>query len=206
MDPQAHVKTNLVLIDYENVQPTDLALLCEGPFQVKIFLGANQSKIPVALAAAIQALGTNAEYIRLASSGSNALDFHIAYYIGFLSAQDSSASFHIVSKDSGFDPLIKHLRSKGVLASRSVSIANIPLRKTASSPTSRNQVEMVAAHLVKLKNAKPRTKKTLLSTLHALFKRELSESELSVLFDSLCQRRIVKLEGTKVSYELPNEP
>ena len=108
------MRTNYVLIDYENVQPSDLAMLRDGPFKVKVFLGANQAKIPVALAAALQGLGANAEYVLLASSGSNALDFHIAYYVGILSAQDSSAFFHIISKDTGFDPLIKHLKAKGV--------------------------------------------------------------------------------------------
>jgi hypothetical protein len=71
--------TNYVLVDYENVQPTDLGMLREGPFKVKVFLGANQARIPVALAAALQGLGANAEYVLLDSSGSNDLDFHIAY-------------------------------------------------------------------------------------------------------------------------------
>jgi hypothetical protein len=200
------LKTNFVLVDYENVQPTDLGLLRNGPFKVKVFLGANQSKIPVALATAIQALGLNAEYVLLASSGSNALDFHIAYYLGLLSAQDSSAFFHIVSKDSGFDPLIKHLKSKGVLAQRSASIASIPFFKPALPSTSDDQVETVVAHLLKLKAARPRAQKTLLSTLHALFKKELSEHQLSALFASLCKRGIVKLDGTKVTYDLPHGP
>ena len=200
------MKTNYVLIDYENVRPTDLALLRDGPFKVKVFLGANQSKIPVSLAAAIQALGANAEYVLLDSSGSNALDFHIAYYIGALSAHESSAFFHIVSKDTGFDPLIKHLKTKGVFAQRSVSIATIPYFKPAPPTESAAQLEVVVAHLVKLKAAKPRTQKTLLSTLHALFKKELSEHQLSSLFAALCKRGIVKLDGTKISYELPTGP
>ena len=106
-------RTNYVLIDYENVQPTDLALLRDAPVKVKVFLGANQAKIPVALAAALQGLGANAEYVLLESSGSNALDFHIAYYIGLLSAQEATAFFHIISKDTGFDPLVKHLKDQG---------------------------------------------------------------------------------------------
>lgn len=75
-------KTNYVLIDYENVQPKDLGLLRDGPFKVKIFLGKHQDKIPVSLATALQALGSDAEYIALDYSGKNALDFHIAYYLG----------------------------------------------------------------------------------------------------------------------------
>jgi len=200
------LRTNYVFIDYENVQPKDLALLRDGPFKVKVFLGANQSKIPVALAAATQALGANAEYVLLESSGSNALDFHIAYYVGALSAQDSSAFFHIISKDTGFDPLIKHLKTKGVFVQRSASVASIPFFKPSLPSTGDAQIEIVVAHLTKLKAARPRTQKTLLSTVHALFKKELSEHQLSSLFASLCKRGIVKLEGTKVSYELPSGP
>jgi hypothetical protein len=200
------LRTNYILIDYENVQPTDLALLRDGPFKVKVFLGANQSKIPVALAAAIQALGASAEYVPIESSGANALDFHIAYYIGALSAQESVAFFHIISKDTGFDPLIRHLKTKGVLAQRSTTIAAIPYFKPALPTSSDAQIDTVVAHLVKLKAAKPRAQKTLMSTLHALFRKELSEHQVSSIFAALCKRGIVKLDGTKVSYELPVGP
>lgn len=200
------MRTNYVLIDYENVQPPDLAMLRDGPFKVKVFLGAHQSKIPVALATALQGFGASAEYVVLEATGSNALDFHIAYYVGVLAAQDSSAFFHIISKDTGFDPLIRHLKTKGVYAQRSTSIGLIPYFKPALPSTSDAQVEVVVAHLAKLKTAKPRAEKTLLSTLHALFKKELSEHQLSALFALLCKRGIVKVDGTKVSYELPSRP
>lgn len=199
-------RTNYVLIDYENVQPTDLALLREGPFKVKVFLGANQAKIPVALAAALQGLGSSAEYVLLEASGSNALDFHIAYYVGMLTVQESAAFFHIISKDTGFDPLLRHLKGKGILAERSASIASMPCFKPTLPSTSEAQVDVVVAHLTKMKAAKPRAEKTLLSTLHALFKKELSQSQLAALFALLCKRGIVKVEGTKVSYVLPSGP
>ncbi|MBP6733267.1 MAG: hypothetical protein KAX51_00655 [Chromatiaceae bacterium] len=62
------------------------------------------------------------------------------------------------------------------------------------------------ADLVRRKASRPRTQKTLLSTLHALFKKGLSEQQLAALFSELCKRGIVKIEGTKVSYALPTEP
>jgi len=198
------LRTNYVLIDYENIQPSDLSLLRDGPFKVKVFLGANQAKIPVSLAAALQTLGANAEYVLLGSSGSNALDFHIAYYLGTLSAQESLAAFHIISKDAGFDPLIKHLKNNGISVRRCASIASIPFFKSNLPPPSDAQIEKAVSHLVKLKAAKPRAQKTLLGTLHALFKKELSEHQIASLFESLCKRGIVKLDGTKVSYELPS--
>jgi len=199
------MRTNFVLVDFENVQPKDLGLLKDGPFKVKVFLGPNQSKIPVTLAAALQSLGDNAEYVVLETAGSNALDFHIAYYIGVLSSEDPAAFFHIISKDSGFDPLMKHLKGKKIFAQRSTCIAEIPYFKPALPVTPEAQIEVVVADLIRRKASKPRTQKTLLSTLHALFKKELSEQQLSQLFASLCSRGVVKVEGTKVSYELPVE-
>src|SRR4029079_18195495 len=108
------LKTTIILIDFENVQPKDLASLRGGPFKTKVFCGANQAKIPFDLAAELQPLGLDAEYVRIRGTGRNALDFHIAYYIGRLSAESPGATFHIVSKDTGFDPLIKHLKTQGI--------------------------------------------------------------------------------------------
>lgn len=196
--------TNFVLIDYENVQPMELALLRGGTFKVKLFLGANQAKIPVALAAALHALGTNAEYVLLESAGSNALDFHIAYYIGLLSVQDPTARFNIISKDTGFDPLIKHLKRRGVIAQRLPSITTIPSVKPVPPSAIGDHFQSAVAHLSKLKTAKPRTQKTLRSTLRALFKKEISEDQLSALFTALCERGVVSVDGTKVAYDVPS--
>lgn len=199
------MRTNFILVDFENVQPKDIGLLKDGPFKVKVFLGPNQPKIPVSLASSLQSLGNNAEYIVLETAGSNALDFHIAYYIGVLSSEDPAAYFHIISKDSGFDPLIKHLKGKKVFAQRSTCIADIPYFKPSLPTAPDTQIEVVVADLIRRKASKPRTQKTLLSTLHALFKKELSEQQLTQLFTSLCNRGIVKIDGTKVSYTLPTQ-
>lgn len=199
-------RINFVLVDFENVQPKDIGLLKGGPFKVKVFLGPNQSKIPVSLATSLQSLGDNAEYIILEKAGSNALDFHIAYYIGVLSTSEPTAFFHIISKDSGFDPLLMYLKGKKIFAQRSTCIADIPYFKPTLPAAPEAQVAAVVADLIRRKASKPRTQKTLLSTLHALFKKELSEQQLAALFDALCKRGIVKVEGDKVSYALPTEP
>jgi hypothetical protein len=102
--------------------------------------------------------------------------------------------------------LIKHLKGKGVLAHRSVTIADIPFFKPDVPVTTDAQVDAAVAHLVRLKAAKPRAQKTLMGTLHALFKKELTKEQLAALFGSLCKRGVVKIEGTKVSYDLPTVP
>jgi hypothetical protein len=200
------MRTNFILIDFENIQPKDIGLLKGGPFKVKVFLGPDQSKVPVTLAAALQPLGGDAEYVCLETAGNNAVDFHIAYYIGVLSSAEPTAYFHIISKDGGFDPLIKHLRGRKISAQRSTCIADIPYFKPVLPTATEAQVELVVANLIRRKAAKPRTKESLISTIHALFKKELSEQQLAQLFAALCTRGVVKVDGTKVSYDLPAAP
>jgi PIN domain len=103
------MKTSHLLIDLENVQPENLSLLKGRHFKVKVFLGTNQSKLQRAMVLEMQALGESAEYVEIEGRGKNALDFHIAYYLGRLSAENPKADFHVISGDKGFDPLISHL-------------------------------------------------------------------------------------------------
>lgn len=130
------MKTNFVLVDFENVQPRNMGLLKGGPFHIKVFLGASQGKISLEMAQALQTFGDAAEYIQVVGNGKDALDFHIAYYIGKLAAENPGASFSIISKDTGFDPLVKHLKLKHIECKRSASITDIPHIKSAASTPS----------------------------------------------------------------------
>jgi hypothetical protein len=107
------LKIDFVLVDFENVKPKNVNLLSPGPYKIKVFVGANQAKIPFEMARALQAFGPDAEYVQIEGHGRNALDFHIAYYIGRLAAEIPGASLHVISKDTGFDPLLKHLKAPG---------------------------------------------------------------------------------------------
>ena len=100
---------------------------------------------------------------------------------------------------------MKYLKGKKIFAQRSTCIADIPYFKPELPAAPEEQVKAVVANLIRRKASKPRTKKTLLSTLHALFKKELSEKQLDALYEVLCRRGIVKVDGTKVTYTLPTE-
>jgi hypothetical protein len=101
-----------ILIDYESIQPEDLAGIGAEAIVV-VFVGAQQHRLPFDFACAMQAIGERGRYIKIAGSGRNALDFHIAFYLGELLQQGPRASFRVVSKDAGFDPLISHLVERG---------------------------------------------------------------------------------------------
>jgi len=119
------MKSHVILIDFENVQPTTVGAWRGGACQIKVFVGMRQSKIPLSTARALQVLGPDAEYIQIDGSGRNALDFHIAFYIGRLAAQKPGAHFHVVSEDTGFDPLIQHVKTLGILCDRVNSIGEV---------------------------------------------------------------------------------
>jgi hypothetical protein len=155
------LRTNYVLVDYENVQPEELVGLEAEHFKVLLFVGANQTKLSFDLAASMQKLGARAEYVKISGNGSNALDFHIAFYIGQLAAHDAAGYFHIISKDSGFDPLVEHLKGRKLAVVRSKSVQDIPLLKAANSKSIPEKVAVVVANLKQRGAAKPRTIKTL---------------------------------------------
>jgi hypothetical protein len=198
------MKSNFVLIDYENVQPEAMSALVEEHFNVIVFVGANQAKVSFEVASALQQLGDRAQYIKISGNGSNALDFHIAFYIGELASRHPNAFFHIVSKDTGFDPLIQHLKTRKILAGRSKSVVDIPIVKAASSKSPSERIEIVVADLQRRGAAKPRTVKTLSSTIQAIFQKQLSDEEVTGLVSGLNKKGVVKISGTKVAYSLPD--
>lgn len=184
--------------------PDSLEQLEHDRFKLLVFVGASQAKLPFEVAASLQRLGARAEYIKISGNGSNALDFHIAYYIGQLAAAEPSAYFHIISKDTGFDPLIQHLKMKKVLAGRVTAIAEIPLVKAATSKSPSERIELVSARLQQLEAAKPRTLKTLSSTIASLFQGQVSDAEVAALIDAMASRGLLSITDTKVAYSLPS--
>lgn len=196
--------TNYVLIDFENVQPSNLEVLRQHPFKVLIFVGANQARIPFDLAAAMQALGDSAQYIKIMGSGKNALDFHLAFYIGELAAKDPSAYFHIISRDTGFDPLIKHLKARGIKAQRERDLAEIPVVRMSTTTSTDDMVSAIVKNLAGRGQSRPRKVKTLSNTINSLFTENLSDQQLNAIVKDLEQRKYIKVNNGNVSYQLPH--
>jgi hypothetical protein len=195
--------TNYVLIDYENVQPKNLDLLAGHAFEVRLFVGANQAKLSFELAEAMQSLGEHARYIRISGSGKNALDFHIAYYIGELATKDPKAIFHIISKDTGFDLLIKHLKARKIKIQRDVDLAEIPILRMSTATTADQKLDAIIKNLAGRGQSRPRKPKTLANTINALFAEKPAESELTALIKALEKRKIITITDGHVSYNLP---
>jgi hypothetical protein len=134
--------TPFFLIDFENVQPKALGRLQPGSARIKVFLGQHQSRLMLELVQALQPFGKDAEYIQITGSGPDAVDFHIAFYIGRLASAHPGAGFTIVSKDRGFDPLVKHLETLGIACRR---VPEIPESAVAAPVKARAAKQSAAA-------------------------------------------------------------
>ena len=144
------------LIDFENVQPKALDRLRVGESCIKVFLGQQQTKLMLDLVQALQPFGADAEYIAISGSGPDAVDFHIAFYIGQLSAAEPSSTFRIISKDKGFDPLVRHLNARGITCQR---LAEIPVDATKTLSGTAKPLAKPAKKAAKPAAKKPAAKK-----------------------------------------------
>lgn len=196
------MKTNYILVDYENVQPDALPKGGEIPLQVYMFVGDRQNKIPFKLAESLQAMGANASYVKIEGNGSNALDFHIAYYIGKLAERDSNAYFHIVSKDKGFDPLIRYLKKNKIFAQRVTSISDIAILNTPPAVSLPQKAEYVVTRLKGMGNSKPRRIKTLGSSINSMFLTSLKENDIQKIIKKLSDDNTITFNDQVVSYHL----
>ena len=122
------------LIDFENVQPKALDRLKIGESRVKVFLGQQQTKLMLDLVQALQPFGSDAEYIAISGSGPDAVDFHIAFYIGQIAATEVDSTFRIISKDKGFDPLVRHLNARGIACQRLAEIPGVTRSEPSKTP------------------------------------------------------------------------
>lgn len=196
--------TNYVLIDFENIQPSNLEILQHHSFKVLVFVGSTQTKVPFDLATAMQSLGNAAQYVKISGSGKNALDFHIAYYLGKLAIEEPEAFFHIISRDTGFDPLIKHLKSKKIKVQRERDLAEIPVLRLSNATSNDEKVSAIVKNLAGRGQSRPRKVKTLSNTINSLFTENLSEQQLSSLVKELEVKKYIKIKNNNVSYSLPH--
>lgn len=198
---------NFVLIDFENVRPKGLDLLRNCEVSVTLFLGATQTKVPVDIAETLQPFGDRAGYVKIAGSGRNALDFHIACYLGELVVREPEGCFHVISKDTGFDPLIRHLRSRGFKVGRSKEISVLPfLGGSCGDVEDDDQIARIVKNLAKRGDARPRDVDALVNTIRSLYQQRLKETDVQRLLRGLESRGYVVIADETIAYALPGYP
>ena len=192
-----------LFVDFENVQKMNLSLLSDD-FEVRIFVGCSQKSIPFELVQDAQALGTRLEWVKVEGGGSNALDFHIAYYLGCLLAQCPQTQCFILSRDTGFDPLLRQLEKKGLSCRRISSLSELEAKpKLKPADPDASNYERVVASLKKIAHKpKPKKKARLANHISTLFMKQLSKAEVEGLIAQLFEEGIVAETGKTLSYRL----
>jgi len=142
--------------------------------------------------------------VKIGGNGNNALDFHLAFYVGELSTKEPNAYFHIISKDTGFDPLIKHLKARKIRIQRERDLAEIPVLRMSNATSSDEKVSAIVKNLAGRGQARPRKVKTLANTINSLFAEKLEEKELMNLVNELQKRSYIAISERNVSYKLPH--
>lgn len=91
------------LVDFENVQPSleALAKLAPGFTDVWLFHGPHQAKQAQAFAAS----HARVTLVPRSGQGPNALDFHVAFYLGYVAAKHPDTELVVVANDCGYDPM-----------------------------------------------------------------------------------------------------
>jgi hypothetical protein len=188
----------LVLIDYENVQRIDFGLLKEG-FHVIVFVGCTQKSIPIDVVAAAQGLGDRVEWHRVEGNGSNALDFHIACHLGRVIERTPNAHCIVLSKDKGFDPLLRQLNKNGLKCRRINSLLELqPKSPTANEPNYKRVIDLLGKTE---KNARPRKRATLSQHISSMFQKTLAQQDVDRIIDLLFANKMISETSNRISYE-----
>ena len=200
----------ILLVDYENVGRVDLNAIPPG-VRVPFFFGASQKSVPTEFLKAALKLGDRFLPIDIEGQGKNALDFHIAFYLGEYLTQSSRSVCVILSKDKGFDPLIKHLKVRGFHVRRAVTLGEafpappspvvakvkVPAKQVAAKPIAQDPFVLTLEWLKKLpKKNLPRKRKGLVAHIFTHYGKKIPEDKVEGFIDQLiAQGKIRELNG-----------
>jgi hypothetical protein len=190
----------LLLIDFENVKQVDLSQLDEN-FHVVIFVGASQKSVPIDLVTSTQKLGSRIEWQRVDANGSNALDFFIACQLGRVVERSPKSHCIVLSKDRGYDPLLRHLNRVGLRCKRINSLLELnpecSAQKAAPDANYKRVVELLGKSE---KKSRPRKRKTLTSHISAIFQNKLDHAEVIRIIDLLFANKLISEENDAITY------
>ena len=197
------MKEELLLVDYENVGQVELETIPEG-VRILFFFGASQRSVPTRFLKAALNLGNRFVAIDIEGRGKNALDFHIAFYLGECLASSPTQHCTVLSNDKGFDPLIKHLVGRDFAVRRVGSIKQAVghLPAAIGRHTPKAAQEFAVRWLSGMqKNRRPRKRQGLVAYLESRFGRKVAEPDIQALVDKMAaDKQLADTQGTITYY------
>lgn len=194
-----------VYVDYENMANITSLPKIDGMYY--IFLGASQERLPKALV--LTAQENNGRFVEIVGNGKNALDFHIAYQLGVDTTENKTddTQYYILSKDSGFDPLVSFLRNKfGNRVFRIVSLDDLQEKndtlKTPAKKCDEKNYQKVRKHLKDIaKTKRPKSETKLVADIRSVLRAENpSEDEIKLVIDELYRTGFISKANKSITY------
>ena len=187
----------VVYIDYENLPGVHIEDV-EGT-KFLIFIGENQKKIPTDTIVRMQPLGERVEWISISGVGWNALDFHIAYYLAKYHT-NNTVTHYILSKDAGYDPLIKHVVKFGQRVKRIITLEEIKEKPVLAPELAQKYAKVLEILKKQDKTRRPKIRKTLASSIETLFQGQVSKEDTDLLIEHLFRERFIEEKNKRIAY------
>jgi len=186
-------------IDYENVQDVKLDVI-KKTSKVMIIVGKDQTKVPIDLVQKTQPFGDAVEWVQVNGKGRNALDFFIAFFLGRDVAADRKKTFTVYSKDTGYDPLINHLKKSGINAKRIVSFQELCQNKVIK--IDEVGIKKVKESLIKTPANKRPKKRSSLTGFVISHLKGIPKQDIDKITEDLFIKKIVYEENGLIKYSL----
>jgi len=197
-----YVTTKFQLVDYENVGKFDFANVADDT-TVILFFGSNQNSVPRTYLAAAQTMGARFVSIDITGQGKNALDFHLAFYLGEILTLNPKAECVIVSGDTGFDLLVTHLCKRGFVVSRPER-RHVAAKKIAQAfnPEALSAVAKQSFDWLNgtQKNKRPRKRTSLVNHLHSHFSKKFPGQDFDAVVTELIIQHALSENNANLTY------
>lgn len=190
--------TTLIIVDFENIQDIkDLNILSN--VEIKVIVGKSQNKISIETVQLLQKFGNLLEWIKVPGQGKNALDFFVAYFLGKYVQENKFQKYQIISKDTGYDPLIEYLKRCNMNIER---LINVKQAKGSSEKQDENpDIDLVIEKIKKIQiKARPKKRSSLISHLETALKNKKSKDEITEIVEVLFERKILTELNGQLKY------
>ena len=104
--------------------------------------------------------------------------------------------------NTGFDPLVAHLKQERIFADRVAKVADIPalIQTSVISKTPAEKVAFAKERLLKSNATRPRTRKTLTSHVAAMFLKALAAEDVETIVEGLFRDGCTIENGKRITY------
>jgi hypothetical protein len=203
------METNIIFIDFENLQYIDNNLLKPNT-EIIVMVGLNQNDLSIKFVKQNIDNVSSIKLIKVKVQGKNAPDFFIAYYLGIYIKKDRATNYIIISNDSGYDALIKHL------SENEISIKRIEYRKIDTAIDKKdnniddnnktkdlieNKCEITLDQIKKEKGPKPSTLKGLKKRIKKIFTNNITDDNVAKIINLIKSNKNIEVNKEKVLYK-----